>query len=78
MLLNLVFLLGILDTELRSLLLVQRLLLLAFIAILLSHAGLDLLRTRRDVVSTQCTVLHLFLILLLDTTYLVDCYTALH
>ena len=43
MLLNLVFLLGIFDAELRSLLLVLRLLLLAFLAILLSHAVFDFL-----------------------------------
>ena len=78
MTLNLIRFLGIFDTELRCVLLVFLYLLLALVAIGLAHTILHGLRTCRDVLSTKRTVLDLFLILLLDTTQLIDSDSTLH
>ena len=76
--LNLVLLFRILDAELRSLLLVLRLLIPALVAVSLSHACLRVLRARSNVVGSQRTVLNLFLVFLLDTANLIDGHATLH
>ena len=76
--LYLVLLLRVLHAELRGALLVLLLLLLALLAVGLTHALLGVLGARRDVLGAQGTVLHLLLVFLLQTAYLLDGYTTLH
>ena len=78
MTLGLVLGLGVLQPELRGVLLVLGLLLLALLTISLSQTVLHILGSGGDVLTAECAVLDLFLILLLDTTDLVDGDSALH
>ena len=78
MTLDLVLFLGVLDSELRSLLLVLLLLLFALLAIRLPHARFHFFRACRDVIGSQSTVLNLLLVFLLDTANLIDGHATLH